>query len=172
MRNDSSKKEQNIEVESDSMKKEDNAEATSNVAGEEMEVLRQQLGETENKYRRALADYQNLQKRVQDERIELIRSANKDLLLRILQVLDTLMLAQQHVQDKNLDVSINHFFDILKSEGVTRIKTVGEEFDPARMEAITIADGEDGKVVAEIRAGFMLNDKLLRAAQVTVGKEV
>lgn len=138
---------------------------------EEVEALLKRLEDTENKYKRAIADYQNLQKRVQDERIELIRSANKDLLLRILQVLDTLMLAQQHVQDKNLEVSINHFLDILKSEGVTRIKTVGEEFDPAVMEAITTAEGEEGKVVAEIRAGFMLNDKLLRAAQVTVGKE-
>lgn len=137
----------------------------------EVEALKQQLEKSENKYRRALADYQNLQKRVQDERIELIKSANKDLLLRILQVLDTLMLAQQHVQDKNLEVSINHFLDILKSEGVMRIKTVGEEFDPAIMEAITTADGEENKVIVEVRAGFMLNEKLLRAAQVTVGKK-
>lgn len=133
--------------------------------------LEARLEGTENKYRRALADYQNLQKRTQDERIELIRSANKDLLLRILQVLDTLILAQQHVQDKNLEVSINHFLDILKSEGVIRIKTVGEDFDPAVMEAIATAEGEEGKVVNEVRVGFMLNDKLLRAAQVTVGKE-
>jgi molecular chaperone GrpE len=137
----------------------------------QVEELENRLEEAENKYRRALADYQNLQKRVQDERIELIRSANKDLLLRILQVLDTLMLAQQHVQDKNIEVSINHFLDILKAEGVTRIKTVGEDFDPEVMEAIAAAEGEEGKVVSEVRAGFMLNDKLLRASQVTVGKE-
>lgn len=138
---------------------------------QQIDELNGRLEEAENKYKRALADYQNLQKRVQDERVELIRSANKDLLLRILQVLDTLMLAQQHVDDKNLEVSVNHFLDILKSEGVTRIKVVGEEFDPSIMEAIATAEGEDGKVVAEVRVGFMLNDKLLRPAQVTVGKE-
>jgi molecular chaperone GrpE len=138
---------------------------------DELVKLREEKEEAEGKYKRALADYQNLQKRAQDERLELIRSANKDLLLRILQVLDTLMLAQQHVQDKNLEVSINHFLDILKSEGVTRIQAVGKEFDPSIMEAIATAEGEEGKVIAEVRAGFLLNDKLLRAAQVTVGKE-
>ncbi len=137
----------------------------------EIEELEQRLEESENKYKRALADYQNLQKRTSDERLELIRSANKDLLLRILTVLDTLLLAQQHVQDKNLEVTTNHFFDILKSEGVTKIETIGKDFDPSIMEAIATEEGKEGKVVSETRVGFMLNEKLLRAAQVTVGSE-
>ncbi|MBA3723547.1 MAG: nucleotide exchange factor GrpE [Candidatus Levybacteria bacterium] len=134
--------------------------------------LEQRLEETENKYRRALADYQNLQKRSQDERITLIRSANKDLLLRILSVFDTLLLAQNHLQDKNLEVSTNHFLDVLKSEGVTRIAVIGKDFDPAIMEAIATVEGEENKVINEARVGFMLNEHLLRAAQVTVGKEL
>lgn len=135
-----------------------------------IETLEQRLEETENKYRRALADYQNLQKRSQDERFALIRSANKDLLLRILSVFDTLLLAGDHLQDKNLEVSTNHFLDVLKSEGVTRIAVIGKEFDPAIMEAIATVEGEENKVINEARAGFMLNENLLRAAQVTVGK--
>ncbi len=138
---------------------------------DELVKLRAEKEDAENKYKRALADYQNLQKRSQDERLELIRSANKDLLLRILTVLDTLLLAQQHVQDKNLEVTANHFLDVLKSEGVTKIETIGKDFDPALMEAIATEEGKEGKVVSEARAGFMLNEKLLRAAQVTVGKE-
>lgn len=135
-----------------------------------IEELKVQLEECETKYKRALADYQNLEKRVSEQRIDLIRSANKDLLLRILTVLDTLVLAQQHTADKTIEVSINHFLDVLKSEGVIKIKTVGEDFDPALMEAISTEEGKEGKVINEVRAGFMLNDKLLRAAQVTVGK--
>jgi molecular chaperone GrpE len=150
---------------------EENLELEESAIEDELVKLREEKEEAESKYKRALADYQNLQKRAQDERLELIRSANKDLLLRILQVLDTLMLAQQHVQDKNLEVSINHFLDILKSEGVTRIQAVGKDFDPSIMEAIATVEGEAGKVVNEVRVGFMINDKLLRAAQVTVGKE-
>jgi len=147
----------------------DGDENLGSEAQEEIENLKQKVEETENKYRRAIADYQNLQKRSQEDRQEWIRSANKDLLLRILTVFDTLVLAYKHLEDKNLQVSINHFLDILKSEGVIRIETIGKEFDPTIMEAITTEKGEEGKVIAEIRAGFMLFDKLLRAAQVTVG---
>lgn len=138
---------------------------------EELSQSQAALQTAENNYKRALADYQNLQKRAQDERLELIRSSNRDLLLRILTVLDTLMLAHQHTQDKNLQVSVNHFLDILKSEGVTRIETAGKDFDPAVMEAIATEEGKENKVVNETRAGFTLNEKLLRAAQVTVGSE-
>jgi molecular chaperone GrpE len=138
---------------------------------QELEVLKQQVGDFENKYKRAIADYQNLQKRVQDEKSEWIRSANKDLLLRILTVLDTLILAYQHTQDTNIKVSIQQFYDILKTEGVTKIETLGKKFDPAIMEAIATEDGEEGKILEELRVGFMIHDKLLRAAQVKVGKD-
>jgi molecular chaperone GrpE len=148
---------------------EEPAEAQEVEEDDEVAVLKQQLEDSEAKYKRALADYQNLEKRVSEQRLELIKGANKDLLLRILTVLDTLLLAQQHVADKNLDVSINHFLDVLKSEGLTRIKTIGEKFDPMLMEAITVEEGDEGKVINEVRAGFLLHDKLLRAAQVTVG---
>jgi molecular chaperone GrpE len=57
---------------------------------DELEQLKEQLTEAESNYKRALADYQNLQKRVNDQRSELMLSANRDLLLRILSVLDTL----------------------------------------------------------------------------------
>src|SRR5215213_8346186 len=79
----------------------------------EKEALQQKIEEAENKYRRALADYQNLQKRVQEEKIDWIRSANKELLLRLLPVLDTLMLANQHVQDEGLKVTMQQFLDTL-----------------------------------------------------------
>ena len=139
---------------------------------DEFEKLKQQVGDFENNYKRALADYQNLQKRVQEEKSEWIRSSNRELLLRILTVLDTLILAYQHTQDKNVQVSVQQFIDVLKSEGVTKIETVGKKFDPNTMEAIATDTGEEGKVLEELRVGFMLHDKLLRAAQVKVGEKV
>src|SRR6266568_32846 len=136
----------------------------------ELEALKKQVEEFENNYRRALADYQNLQKRVQEEKSEWIRSGNKELILRILPVLDTLMLAKQHVKDQGLQVSIQQFLDVLKSEGVTKIETAGQEFNPHLMECITTETGEENIVIDEIRAGYMLYDKVLRPAQVIVGK--
>src|SRR5882672_10427136 len=129
---------------------------------DELEEIRQQVGVFEDKYKRALADYQNLQKRVQEEKSEWIRASNKDLLLRILTVLDTLILANQHTQDKNVEVSVQQFLDVLKSEGVTKIETVGKKFDPNLMEAIATDAGDEGMVLAELRIGFLLHDKLLR----------
>lgn len=135
----------------------------------EIENLKVKAEEAEDSYKRALADYQNLQKRVADERRALIMTANRDLLLRILSVLDTLILANRHEENEGLKVSINQFLDVLKAEGVTKIETEGQEFNPELMEAIAIEEGEEGKVLEEIQAGYMLNDKLLRPAQVKVG---
>lgn len=143
---------------------------TLETVGQEDEKLQQQLIETENKFRRALADYQNLEKRMVEERREWVRQANRDLLLRILPVLDTLTLAAVHSEDKSLLVSVQQFLDILKSEGVTKIETKGRGFDGSMMEAVGTGEGEEGKILEEVRAGFLLHDKLLRPAQVIVGR--
>lgn len=135
-----------------------------------LEELQQQVEECENKYKRALADYQNLEKRVREERVGLIKMANREMLLRVLPVLDTLFLAQQHSEDQSLNVSVQQFLDALKDEGVSRVETVGKEFNPEVMEAVGTEEGEDGEVIKEIRAGYIMNDLLLRPAQVIVGR--
>jgi molecular chaperone GrpE len=140
-----------------------------NLEDNELEQLKKKIEESDNSYKRALADYQNLQKRAMDERRELIMSANRDLILRILSVLDTLVLANFHDESEGLKVAIKQFLDVLKAEGVTKIETVGQEFNPHLMEAVAIDKGEENKVLEELRSGFVLNDKVLRPAQVKVG---
>lgn len=140
-----------------------------NKTDEEIEKLKKKAEDFENNYKRALADYQNLQKRTVDERINLIKSANKELLLRLLPVLDTLLLANQHINNEGLKVSIDQFLDALKAEGVTRIEALGKEFDPNLMECIKVGDGEENKVLEVLRVGYIINDKVLRPAQVIVG---
>lgn len=146
-------------------------EEEAEIENDEVAQLQQLVEENEGKYKRALADYHNLQKRVNEEKGEWIRSANKELLLRLLPILDTLMLVENHIKDQGITVSIQQFLDILKNEGVTRIKTVGEEFDPYTMECVTIEAGEDNKVLEELRAGYLMNEKVIRAAQVKVGRK-
>jgi len=132
----------------------------------------------ENQLKRALADYQNLEKRIAAERQEWIKSANKDLLLRLLPGLDSLLLAEKHTQDEGIKISIKHFLDTFEQVGVKKIETVGQSFNPEFMEAIgtvevnPLADsGQDlGKVVEEVRTGYTLFDIILRPAQVIVGK--
>jgi molecular chaperone GrpE len=129
-----------------------------------------ELSNLENQLKRALADYQNLEKRIAEEKSSWVKAANKNLLLKLLPGLDSLLLAEKHTQDEGVKLSIKHFLDILENEGVKKIETAGKDFDPNLMEAIGTADGETGKVVEEARAGYMLFETVLRPAQVIVGK--
>jgi molecular chaperone GrpE len=137
----------------------------------EIEELKQKIEELENNYKRALADYQNLQKRVAEERGDWLKIANRELILRLLPVLDTLMLGYKHTQSVDLKVMIHQFLDVLKAEAVRKIDTKDQDFDPQLMEVIETVEGREGKVLEEVRAGFMICDKLLRPAQVKVGKK-
>lgn len=137
---------------------------------EDVKKLKEKIVELENQIQRTLADYQNLEKRVTQERKEWLVKANKDLILRFLPALDFLLLSSKHIKDEGLRLSIQKFFDILKAEGVEKIETSGREFDPHLMEGIKTVEGEENKAVEELRLGFKMGDQVLRPAQVSVGK--
>jgi molecular chaperone GrpE len=130
----------------------------------------QEFKNLENQLKRALADYQNLEKRVLDEKSTWIKIANKDLLLKLLPGLDNLILAEKHTKDTGVKISIEHFLQTLEQVGVKKIQTVGLSFNPEFMEAVATIEGEEGKVVEEVRAGYTLFDIILRPSQVVVGK--
>jgi molecular chaperone GrpE len=140
------------------------------VENKEVEELKQKVEDFEGKYKRALADYQNLEKRIKEERIEWIKSANKELILELLPVLDTLLMVNEHVKDEGLALNIKQFLDILSKQGLERIETSGLEFNPQYMECIGVDQGEEGKVITETRTGYKINGKILRPAMVKVGK--
>lgn len=145
--------------------------AASNAA-DAIEALKQKVEELENKYKRALADYQNLEKRVVVERQEWIFKANKELLLHLLPVLDTLMLVEKHIKvgDEGINLSIKQFQDLLKGEDVQRIEVLGKQFDPRLMQCIQTVVGEEGKVLEELQIGYKYkDDTILRVALVKVG---
>ena len=133
---------------------------------------KQQIENLENQLKRTLADYQNLEKRVAEEKSSWIKLANKQLLQRTLPVLDTLMLAQKHIQDEGLNISVQQFLDVLRAEGIERIQTEGQSFDPNTMEAVEKVEGEEGKVVEETRPGYTLHGQVLRPAQVKVAGSI
>lgn len=163
MVNDKNMKEENVENLEDKvedLKKDNN----------EVNLLQQKVADCEDKYKRALADYQNLVRRTQEQKIEWARSSNRELLLKILPVLDTLILTAKHFQDKSLQLAIDQFLKLLQEEGVEKIKTVGEEFNPHTMDCVTTQEGGDNRVLEELRAGYMMHEQVLRTAQVVVGR--
>lgn len=135
----------------------------------EEDALLQKVIEVETKYKRALADYQNLVRRTRDEKQEWAKLSNKELILKLLPILDTLMLAEKHTKDQTFVLTVQQFLQVLDQDGVKRIKTSGEEFNPHTMEAVSTTEGEKGKVVDEMRAGYMFGEIVLRPAQVIVG---
>lgn len=135
--------------------------------------LKKQTDEFKNKYLRAIADYQNLEKRVGDERIELFKIANQGLLIKILPFLDNLEKAEIFVKDPGLKISKDHFMQILKETGLEEIDILSKDFDPVSSEAVDIVPGkEDNKVIEVLRKGYKFGDKIIRVAQVKVSKKV
>lgn len=140
------------------------------------EELKKHAEEWKSKYLRALADYQNLEKRTHSEKEETRRFAIKVFLERLLPVIDTLERASKHINDQGLTLALKEFEAALSEFGVTKIETVGRVFDPHKMECIEVVPVDDEKqdnvVLEETLRGYTHNEKkLLRPAQVKVGKE-
>ena len=144
--------------------------AVTPVVAEE-EPLRDQL-------LRLRADFDNFRKRTQRERSELFLMANETLFLEMLPVIDHFEMGFKSAEEHKTDCSVtegfrmvyNQLLDVLKKFNVTAIDTIGEAFDPHRHESLLHmpSDKPAGTVIEQIRRGYMLGDKLLRAAQVIV----
>ncbi len=157
--------------------KQDAEELTKKLEVEKLQLeivsLKQQVDEFKNKYLRAIADYQNLEKRVGEERFELMKIANKNLLIKILPFLDNLEKAELFVKDEGLKISKDHFMRILHEAGLEEIEMLNQEFDPISAEAVDMVAGkEDNKVVEVLRKGYKFEDKIIRIAQVKVSKKL
>jgi len=135
----------------------------------ELEALQQQVQEKEELYRRALADYRNLQAQTQQEKIRLIQMASAGLMEEMLPTLDHLEMALQHFKDPSLQMIADQLLQVLQSHGLARIEVAGQPFDHLTMEAVDTAAGEKDVVVALRRQGYRLNGNVLRHAQVVVG---
>lgn len=135
-----------------------------------IEDIKKQVEEWKSKYLRALADYQNLEKRTRNEKEETRRFAVQIFLERLLPVIDTLERATKHLNDQGLILALKEFETALSEFGVTKIETVGRVFNPHEMECIEVVEGEANKVIEEVLPGYKLHGKILRVAKVKVGK--
>jgi len=129
----------------------------------------EKLADLESKWKRALADYHNLEKRIDKEKEAFVKFSNAQLLQNLLPVLDDFERAEQHLKDQGLTLAVNKFKEFLKNEGVEEIKAQGEEFNPHLMEAMEMVNGPKNRVVEVVGKGYLLNDKVLRVAKVKVG---
>jgi molecular chaperone GrpE len=139
-----------------------------------------ETAEYKDQWLRATADYKNFKRRAEIERSELIRSASSALLLKLLPVMDDFERAIANIPAEiaesawwgGTQLIAQKLRTILESEGVKGIVAVGQDFDPNQHEAVLYeeADGQDGKVIAELQRGYKLGDRVLRPSMVKVGR--
>jgi len=152
--------------------------------------LRKQLEakelEAKNSYERYLrqaAELDNFKKRTARERDEAIRFANEALIKDLLPVVDNLERAVAHASGggngkplvEGVEMVLKTLLDVLMKHGVVQITALGQLFDPSKHEAMAQVESdthEPNSVVDELHKGYMLRDRLLRPALVSVAKAI
>jgi len=134
------------------------------------EELEEKISELTNNWKRALADYQNLEKRYDKEKQDFVQFATSGLILKLLSVLDHFERIQNYLKDDGLDLAIKEFKKVLVEEGLDEIEALGQQFNPMEMEAVEVGEGEEGKVLEVLQKGYRLKGRVLRPAKVKVGQ--
>ena len=131
---------------------------------------------------RLQADFENYRKRVEKEKPELINFGKTEVLLSFLSLYDVLLKAKKQVDNKNADIEhirqglkmlFEEFAKVFKAQGVQIISAKGKPYDAMTQEVITTvpcAPKDDGLVLEEISSGVKMGDRVIRPAQVIVGK--
>lgn len=157
--------------------------------------LEDKLSSAQEQLKRAVADYRNLEQRISQGRSELTSFVGGELIKRLLPVLDHLEQAIAGVKDnqaiamsdqsepngwvKGVELAVKEFNQVLVSEGLSEIVADGQ-FDPSLHEAVdteepssaeaSVGKGENS-ILKVVRKGYNLNGKVLRPAQVVVGRQ-
>ena len=132
-----------------------------------VQALELALSQCQERERRALADYQNLLRQSQNQRANLIKLANADLLLAILEPLEHLSIANEQLQDEALNMIVKQIWKRLSDMGLEEIEVLNKKFDVETMEAVE-KEGDGEKVVKVLRKGYRLNGEIIQHAQVVL----
>ncbi len=145
---------------------------------EEGESAPEQPPDWKDRYARAMADFDNFRKRTARDREDLVKFAAADVIKAILPAVDNLALALDKAKDKADDpfvAGVKLVYDglmkALSDQGATPLDSVGEPFDANFHDALAqlpSADVDEGVVMNEVKRGWLLHGRLLRAAQVVV----
>jgi molecular chaperone GrpE len=165
------------------LKLEENEE-TGSVQDEEQELepLKKDLEESKEKYLRLYSEFDNYRRRTARERLDLIKTANEDLMVALLPILDDFQRARKAMDEKSdpkaleegFNLIHNKFNKILDQKGLKPIEVEkGSEFSTEYHDAITQMPVKEedlkGKVVDVIEKGYYLGDKVIRFAKVVIG---
>lgn len=169
------KNEENVELNEQNMGMENNK-----AAAEKIKVLienqKQQIEEKDDRLKRLMAEFENFKKRSSKERENLYNSIMGDIIISFLPIIDNLEKAVQVKTDdaeykQGIELVLKQFKDVLNSNGVKEIESVGQTFNPELHEAITSVTDENlgtQEIKEEYRKGYMIGDKVIRHSLVVV----
>ncbi len=127
------------------------------------------LAEVEGKYKRALADYSNLERQTRESQIRFAKLATQGFVEELVEPYDHLKLAAKHLKDKGLEMVMSHFTRVFDSQGLKELNPEGKAFDASQMEAVDTVEGDEGKVIEVVSSGYELNGVVIKPARVIVG---
>ncbi len=171
--------EQDINVENEQVKEAEENEETIEESSEP--TLEEQLGEAKDKYLRLYSEFENFRRRTSKEKLDLISTANKDLMADLIPVLDDFeraMAASESSEDikalrEGMELIQNKLNKSLDNRGLKKMEVKkGDAFDDEKHEAITQIPAEkklEGKIVDVVEAGYTLGESVVRFAKVVVG---
>ncbi len=160
----------------------ENAPEVENEPLSELDQAKAELAEQKDKYLRLMAEFDNYKRRTAKERMELIQTAGKDVIVSLLDVLDDCDRAEKQlngsddiaVQKEGIQLVFNKIRSTMQAKGLIAMESIGKDFDVELHEAITEVpvpdDKQKGKVIDEVTKGYLLNEKIIRFAKVVVGK--
>lgn len=156
-------------------------EPGDDLSNEKISELESTIQELKDKHLRLLAEFDNYKKRTMRERLDLLNSASRDVIVSLLPVLDDFDRAKKSADDpsneevfsEGVTLVYNRLYNVLQNMGLKAMNSTGEKFDVELHEAITEIPVPDenmkGKVIDTLENGYMLNDKIIRHAKVVVG---
>ena len=171
--------ETNINADGDTL---DTTNSSNESIDNTIEKIQAQLNDQKDKYLRLFAEFDNFKRRTAKERIELMQTASKDVVVSMLEVLDDCDRAEKQLETSEDVAQIKEGIQLvfaklrstMASKGVKAMESIHTSFDVEKHEAITEipAPTEDliDKVVDEVIKGYYLNNKIIRFAKVVVGK--
>lgn len=153
---------------------------TADSQNDSLKKLQDELAEAKDKYVRLYAEFDNYRRRTSKEKIEMIQSANENLIKSFLPVIDDFDRAEKSFKDKNdkeaegFFLIQNKFKKLLDQCGVKMMEANSNiNFDPDLHEAITqipaVNEKLKGRIVDVVEKGYLLNDKVIRHAKVIIG---
>ncbi len=146
---------------------------------DDIDRLRRERDESRDRLLRTTADFDNYRKRTERERRELAEHAAMDLLQDLLPLIDDFERAlatdvqKGDAYRRGVEIIHKQLLDLMSKRGVTPIEALGADFDPNLHQAVTHEPSpthRDGEVIEELRRGYTLRNRLLRASMVKVAK--